>query len=68
MKWSLIYMHSPETLTAMNKIWLLRQEGLNVFFTQDAGPNLKLIFLEKERASVQEQFPDMEIVSPFAAH
>ncbi len=66
--WPTICYFLPETLTAMNKIWLLRQEGLNVFFTQDAGPNLKLIFLEKERASVQEQFPDMEIVSPFAAH
>lgn len=63
--WPTICYFLPETITAMNKIWTLRHEGLSLFFTQDAGPNLKLIFLEKDISSVQAQFPDMEIVSPF---
>jgi diphosphomevalonate decarboxylase len=30
----------PDTIIAMQKIWQLRSEGLAVYFTQDAGPNL----------------------------
>lgn len=65
--WPTVCYFLPETISAMNKIWKLRHEGLTVFFTQDAGPNLKLIFLEKDAATVQSHFPDMEIVDPFAA-
>lgn len=55
----------PETMAAMQKIWRLRQAGLDLYFTQDAGPNLKLLFLKKDNAIVQKQFPDMEILAPF---
>lgn len=65
--WPTICYFIPETIVAMNKIWQLRQEGLNLFFTQDAGPNLKLLFLEKDTAAVQAQFPDIEVIVPFAA-
>ncbi|HSW68765.1 MAG TPA: diphosphomevalonate decarboxylase [Gammaproteobacteria bacterium] len=64
--WPTICYFLPETITAMNQIWKLRQEGLMVFFTQDAGPNLKLIFLEKNILDVKAHFPDMEIIKPFA--
>ena len=64
--WPTVCYFLPETITAMNKIWKLRHEGLMVFFTQDAGPNLKLIFLEKDSETVQANFPDMEVVDPFA--
>lgn len=63
--WPTICYFLPETITAMHKIWELRQEGLNLFFTQDAGPNLKLIFLEKDKNSVVSEFPDMEVIEPF---
>lgn len=63
--WPTVCYFLPETITAMNKIWQLRHEGLSLFFTQDAGPNLKLIFLEKDTQVVHEHFPDMEVINPF---
>ncbi|MCX7123410.1 MAG: diphosphomevalonate decarboxylase [Gammaproteobacteria bacterium] len=35
----------PETLIAMQKLWALRKEGIPIYFTQDAGPNLKVLTL-----------------------
>lgn len=33
----------PETLRVMQQVWQLRQAGVMVYFTEDAGPNLKLL-------------------------
>ena len=33
----------PETLAVMQQVWQLRQAGIAVYFTEDAGPNLKLL-------------------------
>jgi diphosphomevalonate decarboxylase len=54
------------TLDYMRQIWRARAEGLSLFFTQDAGPNLKLLFLDKDEAKVRELFTQIEIVAPFA--
>jgi len=54
------------TLDYMRQVWRARAEGLSVFFTQDAGPNLKLLFLHKDEAKLQEHFSKIEIVAPFA--
>ncbi len=54
------------TLDCMRQVWCARAEGLNLFFTQDAGPNLKLLFLSKDEAKVKELFAQVEIVAPFA--
>lgn len=56
----------PQTISAMQKIWQLRHDGLMIFFTQDAGPNLKLIFLEKDLDIVKEHFPQVDVVRPFS--
>ncbi|HSW71671.1 MAG TPA: hypothetical protein VLH77_06845, partial [Gammaproteobacteria bacterium] len=56
----------PETLALMQKIWQLRQAGLSIYFTQDAGPNLKLLFLESEQKTIQQQFEGVEVVQPFS--
>lgn len=64
--WPPIVYSLEETLSAMQKIWKLREEGLSVYFTQDAGPNLKLLFLKKDLAEVQVHFPSLEIIHPFA--
>lgn len=53
---------TPETIKTMQHIWQLRQQGLNIYFTQDAGPNLKLLFLEKDKNEVQKQFTNIDIV------
>jgi diphosphomevalonate decarboxylase len=55
-----------ETIQAMQKIWQLRNNGLEIYFTQDAGPNLKLLFLQKDLATIQTHFPTAEILQPFA--
>ena len=37
--WPPINYAVPETITTMHEIWKLRREGLDLYFTQDAGPN-----------------------------
>jgi diphosphomevalonate decarboxylase len=63
--WPPISYWLPETTQAMRKIWDLRAEGLPLYFTQDAGPNLKLLFLQQDADVVQQHFSKMEIVRPF---
>lgn len=63
--WPPVCYFLPETIAAMHRIWALRKEGLNVFFTQDAGPNLKLIFLDTEEVHVKSYFPDLEVIQLF---
>lgn len=63
--WPPIIYSETDTLMAMRKIWQLRQDGLQLFFTQDAGPHLKLLFLERSLKEVQTEFPTAEIVTPF---
>lgn len=63
--WPPICYHLPETIAAMHKVWGLRRDGLEVFFTQDAGPNLKLLFLDCDLTEVQKHFPTMEVVKVF---
>ena len=58
----------PQTIAAMHTIWHHRRLGLPLYFTQDAGPNLKLIFLEKDSEEVAKIFPDVEIVLPFSCN
>lgn len=65
--WPPLVYSEPNTLEAMQTVWRCRQKGLSVFFTQDAGPNLKLLFLEKEIELVHSIFPMIEIIAPFEA-
>lgn len=57
----------PKTLEIMHKIWECRSQGLPVFFTQDAGPNLKLLYLEKDQVTVQNIFQGMISIDPFGS-
>lgn len=54
-----------KTITAMHEIWQARQAGLQLYFTQDAGPNLKLLFLDKDTDAVKKLFPELIIIAPF---
>lgn len=60
--------HLPQTLVAMKKIWTLREQGLPVYFTQDAGPNLKLLYLKENAKQIQSQLDSIIQVEPFASH
>ncbi|MBN1560392.1 diphosphomevalonate decarboxylase [candidate division KSB1 bacterium] len=55
----------PETVAAFHKIWRLRQDGIQLYFTIDAGPNVKILFEEKNEHIVRGEFDDAEIVRPF---
>ncbi len=55
----------PETRAQITLVQQLRAEGLPLYLTIDAGPNVKLLFLEPDRAAVQAAFPALEIINPF---
>ena len=55
----------PETVAAMRTIWAARADGLNLWFTMDAGPNVKLLFEAGDEARVRELFPSVGVVAPF---
>ncbi|MFI4955314.1 MAG: diphosphomevalonate decarboxylase [Gammaproteobacteria bacterium] len=55
----------PETVTGMQKVWHARNNGLPLYFTQDAGPNLKLLFLQEHSHVVKDIFPEVTIIDPW---
>jgi|APTNR8051073442_1049403.scaffolds.fasta_scaffold00006_122 diphosphomevalonate decarboxylase len=64
--WPPVLFWLPESVAVMHRIWALREAGLALFFTMDAGPNVKLLFLAADTPAVQQHFPGVEIVTPFA--
>lgn len=63
--WPPLLYWQPASVAAMQKIWQLRDEGLALYFTMDAGPNIKLLFEAADEAAVREAFPQVEVVAPF---
>lgn len=61
-----IMYYQAETIALIHDIWRLRRDNVPVYFTQDAGPNIKALFLAQHLDTIQTQFPTMKIVSPFA--
>ncbi len=55
----------PETFAAITKVQELRLSGVPVYFTQDAGPNLQLLFLLEDEKRIRHVFPELEVVAPF---
>ena len=55
----------PETVAAMRKIWAAREGGLAIWFTMDAGPNVKLLFEAGDESRVRALFPGVKVVAPF---
>jgi diphosphomevalonate decarboxylase len=53
------------TITLMEKVWQLRKAGTQVYFTQDAGPNLKLLFLRKDIALIKKTFNLSSVITLF---
>lgn len=58
----------PDSLAAMQAVWRARAEGLELYFTMDAGPNLKLLFLQADEAAVCARFPSVRVVNPWGGH
>lgn len=63
--WPPILYWQAESVAAMHKIWQLREQGVEVYFTMDAGPNLKLMFLEKQKPAIEQAFTEMKTLMPF---
>ncbi|MBR0318564.1 MAG: diphosphomevalonate decarboxylase [Spirochaetia bacterium] len=53
----------PETEAIICKVQELRKEGLPIYLTIDAGPNVKLLYLNKDEEKVKTEFPDMRVVN-----
>lgn len=47
---------SPDSLVAMNLVRQLRKEGLECYFTMDAGPNVKILCQRKDETAVKAAF------------
>jgi diphosphomevalonate decarboxylase len=63
--WPPIMYWQPASLAAMQQVWALRQQGIEVYFTMDAGPNLKLLFLADNKKAVETAFSALEVIQPF---
>lgn len=53
----------PETEAIISKVQKLRREGLPLYLTIDAGPNVKLLYLNKDEEKVKTEFSDMRVVN-----
>lgn len=53
---------TQQTYAYRQKIWRLRRSGWPVYFTQDAGPNLKLLFPKKIQPMIQQEFLGIEVI------
>ncbi len=54
------------TLELFARLAELRRSGAPVYFTMDAGPNVKLLFGAAAEPDVARTFPGMPVVAPFA--
>ena len=60
----LIYLQ-PETLEQIHHVQRVRREGVEVYLTMDAGPNIKLLFLKENEALITSAFPRLRVIAPF---
>ncbi len=65
--WPPLCYWKPQSVSLMHKVWAAREEGLELYFTMDAGPNLKLLFLQENQAAVKKLFPKVQVVIPFSS-
>jgi len=63
--WPPLLYFQPETVKQIHRVQRIRNEGLEVYLTIDAGPNIKLIFLEENEAAVADTFPGLQVIKPF---
>lgn len=63
--WPTVLYWLPESVAVMRRVATLRAEGLDVYFTMDAGPNVKLLFLDEDTEAVSGAFPGLQVVAPF---
>lgn len=56
-----------ETFEIIKKIQFLREnKGLSVFFTQDAGANIKILYLKQDQEQILQYFPNLKVIEIFS--
>jgi diphosphomevalonate decarboxylase len=64
--WPPILYWTEDTVKTLHQVHTLRAEGCPVYATMDAGPNVKLLFLQDQESRLRSTFPDLHIVRPFS--
>lgn len=59
--WPTVLYWLPESIATMQRVWQCRADGLPVYLTMDAGPNIKLLFEAHNQDQVLAQFPSLQI-------
>ena len=55
----------PQTLATLHRLWQARADGLEIYATIDAGPNVKILCRARDEAAVRAIFPQALWVNPF---
>ncbi|MCX6815914.1 MAG: diphosphomevalonate decarboxylase [Candidatus Aenigmarchaeota archaeon] len=58
---SIIYW-TPATMEVMHNIMRWREEGLESYFTMDAGPQVKILCLEKNMNKIKEKLEELDCI------
>jgi len=56
----------PQTLATLHRLWQARADGLDIYATIDAGPNVKILCRARDETAVRDAFPQALWVNPFA--
>lgn len=55
----------PSTWKNRQAIITARAKGLPIYFSQDAGPNLKCFFMTDWIDQIKQQFPEIKVINPW---
>ena len=60
----LLYWH-PSTLEIIHKVIWMRKQGMQVYFTIDAGPNVHILTEAKNQSEVEKELQTIESIQSF---
>ncbi len=63
--WPPVLYWQPETVAVFHKVWQMRSQGIPVYITIDAGPNVKLLFQSSNLSDIQTVFNNITVIQPF---
>jgi diphosphomevalonate decarboxylase len=63
--WPSLLYWQLDSLIQMQNVWQLRAQELPLYWTMDAGPNLKLLFEAKHQADVESAFEQVNVITQF---
>nr|WP_314383303.1 diphosphomevalonate decarboxylase [uncultured Cardiobacterium sp.] len=61
---ALCYLHGA-SLDALHRLWQQRADGLEIYATIDAGPNIKILYQQRDEAAVRTAYPQAVCINPF---